>query len=910
VGRRDECRTLETVLEAARSRRSGVLVVRGEPGVGKTALLQYAIELAVGFTVIRAVGVESEMELPNAALHQLCIPMLDHLVGLPVAQRNALEVTFGLSSGPVADPFLVGLAVLGLVAERTEKRPLLCVIDDAHWVDRTSAQVLGFVARRLLAESVVMLFGAREPRDELKGLPELIVERLGEADARDLLASVIRWPLDERVREQILAESRGNPLALLELPRGHAAVQLAGGFRLPGALSLSGRIEENFLRRFEALPEDTQRLMVVAAAEPVGDPALLWRAGKRLGIVAPALEPAESAGLIEVGRRVRFRHPLVRSAVYRAAVPEVRWEVHRALADATDAQSDPDRRAWHRAHASSMPDEDVAAELERTAGRAQARAGLAAAAAFLDRAVALTPDEGRRAERALAAAHAKFHAGETEAAMALLVEAESASLDELGGARVELLRAQIEYSMHRGSEAAPMLLRAATRLEPLDAALARATYREALNAATWADSSDTGVGVVEVARAVLAAPALERPTPTGYLLEGAALQCTQSFAAGVPMLKRALSAFRSGEIPDAEQVEWSVLLYRTAVDLWDDESWDLLASRCVELARGSGALPALLFGLNARIVADAFMGELPAGFSRMGELTAVCEVTGSDLPPYAPLALAAWRGGETEVSELSGATIKEAQARGETLTLSAAEWAVTVFYNGVGRYEEALAAARRAVEYRHLGFSGWSLAELIEAATRRGKLKLASAALDQLGARARDCGSEWALGIEARSRALLRESDEAELLYLDAVERLGRTRLRPELARAHLLYGEWLRRENRRIDARDQLRTAHDKFTAMGIGGFAERAERELLATGERVRKREAEAREQLTAQERQVARLARDGLSNPDIAARLFISARTVEYHLHKVFTKLGIHSRRELASARLGSESELVAA
>ena len=892
---------LDALLDGARAGRSGALVVRGEAGVGKSALLEYAVESASDLNVVRALGVESEMELAFSGLHQLCARMLDQLERLPEPQQNALAVTFGLSEGVVPDRFFVGAAVLGLFAAVSEERPLVCVIDDAQWLDRSSAQTLAFVARRLLAESVVILFASREGA-ELEGLPELVVEGLRETEARQLLASVIPWPLDEQVREQIVAETRGNPLALLELPRGVPPAQLGGGFGLPGALALSARLEQTFLRRLEAMPPETQLLLLVAAAEPAGDAALLARAAERLGIPMNALQAADEVGLVEVGPGTRFRHPLVRSAIYRAAAAEDRRRVHFVLAEVTDPELDPDRRAWHRAQASSVPDEGVATELERSAGRAQARGGLAAAAAFLERAVALTPDETRRAQRALAAAQAKFEAGAPASAAVLLEAAEAGPLDELGRARVEMLRAQVAYSQKRGSDAPPLLLRAAKRLEPLDAALSRAAYREALNAATWADSSGEGVGVLDVAQAVLAAPLPERPSAAALLLEGAARQCTDGFAAGVPLLKRALSALRSGDISDEEQLEWSVLMYRSAVDLWDDEGWYVMASRCVELARRSGALPALHFALNARVVADAFMGDLSGGASRLEELKAVCEVIASELPPYSPLALAAWTGHEAEVSELVATTTTEALARGETLALSAAEWAAAVLYNGLGRYEHALAAAGRAVDYQHLGFSGWSLAELIEAAARRGTPERAADAMKQLAARAHDCGSDWALGIESRSRALLSEGEDADELYRDAIERLGRTRVRTELARGHLLYGEWLRRERRRLEAREQLRTAHEMFTAMGLEAFGGRAARELLATGERARKRTVETREDLTAQELQVARLARDGLSNPEIGARLFISPRTVEYHLHKVFTKLQIGSRSELQRALPG--------
>jgi len=904
-GRRIECAALDGVLDAARSGRSGVLVVLGDAGIGKTALLDYAMEAASDMRLVRAAGMESERNLDFATLHQLCVPLLDGLDRLPSPQRDALAVTFGLSCGTVPDRFLVGLALLTLLSEMAQDRPLLCVVDDAQWLDRASVQALGFVARRLLAESVVVLFGAREPGEDLRGLPELVVEGLRDADARHLLTSVIRWPLDERVREQIVAETGGNPLALLELPRGLSPAQLAGGFGLLGALSLPGRIEQSFVRRLEALPEDTQRLLVVAAAEPVGDPALLWRAASRLDIAGPVMEPAEAAGLLEVGARVRFRHPLVRSAVYDAAAPEDRRRAHLELAEVTDPELDPDRRAWHRAEASSEPDEELAGDLERSASRAQARGGLAAAAAFMERAVALTPDQKRRAQRALAAAQAKYHAGAPDMALALLATAEVGPLNELGRARVQLLRAQIAYSQHRGSDAPPLLLRAAKQLDSLDATLARATYRDALEAATWADSSEEGAGVLDVAQAVLAAPSPKPPSPAGLLLEGVAIQCTQDFAAGVPTLKRALTALRAGEVSPQEQLEWSVFTYRTAVDLWDDESWFVMADRFVELARSSGTLPLLHFALNARIVADAFAGTLAAGSSRMEELRVVCDVIGSELPPYSPLALAAWRGREAEVAELTAVATKAAAARGETLVLSAAQWAAAVLHNAQGRYEEAMSAAERAVDYQHLGFSGWSLAELILAAARSGKFERAAAALRELDTRARDCGSEWALGVVARSRALLSAGADADELYREAIERLGRTRVRAELARAYLHHGEWLRAQRRRPEARGQLRTAREMFLAMGVEAFAARAERELSATGERVHKRAIETRQVLTPEEAQIARLARDGLSNPEIGGRLFISPRTVEYHLHKVFAKLGVRSRDQLSRRCLVSRA-----
>ena len=899
LGRRSERETLDQLLDGARTGRSGVLVLRGDPGIGKTALLEYAVQSGSDLRVVRAVGVESEMELAFAALHQVCAPLLDRLDRVPRPQRDALETTFGLRPGAAPDRFLVGLAVLTLLSEVSEECPLLCVVDDAHWLDRASAQVFAFVARRLLAESVVMLFGSREPGDELRGLPDLVVDGLQDADARGLLASVIPWLLDVRVREQILAETRGNPLALLELPRGLSPEQLAGGFGLPGALPLSGRLEENFLRRFRALPESTQRLVLISAAEPAGDPALLWRAAAGLGVEREALQLAERAGLMDVGGAPRFRHPLVRSAVYRAASPEERRAAHRALAEATDAKLDPDRRAWHLGEATSGRDEDVAGELERAAGRAKARGGLAAAAAFLERSTTLTIEPAHRAQRALAAAQTAYESGSFDGALALLATAEAGPGDEFQSARVELLRAQIVFASRRGSDAPPMLLEAARRLERLDARLARETYLEAFSAAQFAGRLARGVGVREVAEAARAAPAPAQPAdPADLLLAGLALRFTEGYAAGAPKLKCALDAFRSDELAGEQWLRWIWVVSRSAVDLWDDETWNVLAARHLDVIRKTGALSVLPLAISQRISALASAGGLAAAAPLIDELEEVAAATSTQLPPYALLVAAARRGREREVSQLIDTTVEPVIARGEGLALSATHWARAVLLNGLGRYEEAFAAAERgSAHVDDMGFYNWSLAELVEGAVRSGHGDRGRAALSRLCDTTRAAGTDWALGIEARTRALLSDGEVGESLHREAVERLGRTRIHVELARAHLLYGEWLRREHRRLDARGQLRTAHEMFTAMGVEAFGQRAERELVATGDRVRKRSVETREELTAQEAQIARLARDGLSNPDIGARLFISPKTVEYHLHKVFNKLGISSRNQLA-------------
>jgi DNA-binding CsgD family transcriptional regulator len=902
TGRRSECTVFETLLAGVRGGRSGVLVVRGEAGVGKTALLEYAVESASDVRVLRVLGVQSEMEVAFAALHQLCAPILDRLPRLPGPQRDALGTVFGLGLGPAPSRLLVGLALLSLLSEVAEEGPLLCVVDDGQWLDTASAQAMAFAARRLLAEPVAFLFAAREPAQELYGLPELEIQGLRIGDARALLASVVPGRLDERVRDVIVAETRGNPLALLELPRGLSSAQLAGGFGVTSALSLSARIEESFLRQLESFPEDTQRLLLVAAAEPSGNPTLVWGAAAQLGIAPGALAPARAAGLLEVGGQVTFRHPLVRSAVYEAASLSERQSVHAALAEVTDPEADPDRRAWHRAQAASGPDEEVAEELERSAGRAQARGGLAAAAAFLARAAELTLDPSPRAQRALAAAQAKHQAGAFDAALGLLATAEAGPLDELRLARVDLVRAQIAFAVRHGRHGPPLLLRAAKRLEPLDRSLARETYLEALTATLFAGRLNDGLGVLEVAGTARSAPpAAEPPRATDLLLDGLAALTTEGYAVGAPMLRRAVSAFRDQEISAAErELRWLPLACWMAHGTWDDRSWDVLSARLIEQARDVGALTVLPIGLGLRFALELFAGEFAAAESLADEAEALSEVTRRDFAPLHALLLAAWRGRQEETARLIETFTEPVVAWGEGQWLTATHFSTAVLYNGLGRFEEALVAAEQAREYPYeLGHANFAMGELVEAAARSGKPARAAETVERLSEMARATATDWALGSEACARALVSDGETAEALYREAIERLGRTRIRVQLARAHLLYGEWLRRERHRLDAREQLRTAHQMFGRIGMEAFARRAERELLATGERVRKRAVETLDDLTPQEHQIAQMARNGLSNPEIGARLFISPRTVKYHLQKVFTKLDISSRGQLDRA-----------
>jgi DNA-binding CsgD family transcriptional regulator len=908
AGRRSECGVLDQLVGAVRAGASRALVISGEAGIGKTALLDYVAAQAPESRVVRAAGVQSEMELAFAGLQQLCAPLLDHLGRLPEPQRDALRTAFGISAGAAPDRFVVGLAVLSLLSEAAAGQPLICLVDDQQWLDRASAQALGFVARRLEAESVGLVFAARRPTDDVAGLPKLVIGSLREPDARALLDNVLTGPLDERVRDQVVTETRGNPLALLELVRGLTPAELAGGFGLPARMPLSGGIEESFGRRVATLPAQTRLLMLIAAADPTGDPVLVWRAAGRLRVGAGAAVPAAGAGLLEFGARARFRHPLVRSATYRWASPQDRLDVHRALAEVTDPDLDPDRRAWHRAQAAPGPDEQVAGELELSAGRADARGGMAAAAAFLERAATLTPEPGRRAQRLLAAARAKRDAGAQDEALGLLVAVEAGPPDAMRTAEVEQLRGQIATMQRRRSDGARLLLSAARHLEPLDASLARETHLEALLAAVWAgDSGDPG-GVLQAAKTARAAPpAAEPPRAADVILDALARRLTEGYAAAAPELARGVEltlALTGDTRLQAGNWLWPVGAsagQMAAQELWDAESARALAVRVAQAARDAGALVLLQFALNFLAVFHLLAGELTTAAGLLEEDRLIAGATGNPPVAYTDMLLAAWRGREAQAAELIEATTREATARGQGRLASFAAYAAAVLYNGLGRHDAARDAAWPAFEHDHLGYGAFLAPELAEAASRTGDAALVRAVLEWLSERTRVTPGDWALGIEARLRALL-GGEAADRWYRESIERLRRAGLHAELARSQLLYGEWLRRERRRGEAREQLRTAHVLLDAMGIQAFAARARRELAATGETARKRTVATGTELTAQETQIARLARDGLSNPEIGTRLFLSARTVQYHLGKVFAKLGITARSQLGRALPG--------
>jgi DNA-binding CsgD family transcriptional regulator len=908
-GRSSECALLDDVIGAVRAGESRTLVLHGEAGIGKTALLNYVVESAADMRLLRAAGVESEMELAFASLHQLCAPLLEAVERLPPPQRHALEIAFGLSEGPAPDRFLVGLALLTLLSDAAEERPVLCVVDDAQWLDEVSVRTLAFAARRLLAEPVGLLLAARVAASDLQGLPDLEVLGLHNGDARAILHSAVPFRLDDRVRDRIVAETRGNPLALLELPRGLTLTQLAGGFGLLDAQALPTRLEESFQRRLEALPDQARLFLLVAAAEPVGDPLLVWRAAERLGIEGLAAD-ADTGGLLTIAESVTFRHPLVRSAVYRSAPVEQRRAVHMALAEATNRKVDPDRRAWHLAAATLGPDEEVARELEQSAGRAQARGGVAATAAFLQRAVALTRDPDQRPERVIAAAEASFLAGAFDAALGLAATAEAGAVDEFQCARLDLLRGNVAFASGRVSDAPPLLLKAARRLESLDDELARQTYLTAWGAASVAGGQLAGEGaLLEISHAVQALPPRPgAPRPLDLLLDGLALLTTDGHGAATPTLQAAAKAL--DDIPLEDVLRWGWMAMAASNAVWDNDGAHAISARQVQMVRDAGALAELPIYLSALGIASAWNGDFAGAAANIAEADSIAAATGSRFSPWILLRLRALQGREAEASVAIASAIEEAAAGAQGFA-TYAYWAAAVLYTGLARYEEAASWARKSTsDTSELFVSVWALPELVEAAARAGDAELARDALERLAETTQPCDTDLALGIEARCRALLlSDAAAADAAYREAIDRLSRTRLRPDLARAHLLYGEFLRRVGRRVHAREQLRSAHEMFVAIGMDAFAERTRRELVATGEKVRKHSPETRDELTPQEEQIARLARDGLSNPEIGAQLFLSPRTVEWHLHKVYTKLGISSRRQLRIA-LSDEPALASA
>lgn len=900
-GRDHECAILDGLLKQVRDGRSGVLLLRGEPGIGKTALLQYLMATGSDLTLVRFTGVESEMELPYAALHDLCSPILDGLGALPEPQQRALSVALGLSMGESPDKFLVALGALGLFAAASELGPMLCVVDDAQWLDQASAQVLGFIGRRLLAEPIGLVLAARaavNSPDHLAGLPELCVDGVDHGAARRLLGSVTVKRIDEDVLDRIVDETQGNPLALLELGARMTTAGFAGGFSAVGGSTLTGRIEDEYRNRLSALPKDTQQLVLLAAADPVGDAAVIQRAAATIGLRWEAVTAAVDGGLLTVGATVRFRHPLLRSAAYRVAGDE-RRAAHKALAEVTDPITDPDRRAWHRAYAAAAPDEEVAAELIGSADRARGRGGLAAAAAFWERAVALTPDVTDRSSRAVKAAEADYAAGDLDAVGRLLAEAEAGPLTELERAKVELLRAQVVFTLYRGGRAPAMLLHAATRLRELDLDLARLAYLQALVAAMYAGRLGEPEIRLAIARGAQSLPVDPAPTPASQtLVRGIATWIADGYVTGAPILKDAVRQYLDGS-PDPDSIGFA--FNAMALHLCDDSASHSLLNTQAELARNSGMLCWLPLELGVLAEFYLYAGDLVRADTLRIEADTIDPAIAAAHAPRIALMVDAWRGDEGAVLAQIAALTAAATSRGEGHLLGYVDYARAVLYNGLAEHASAVDAAGRAGEDGDVVplLTSRGLYELVEAASRCGRPRLAGEAAEHLSAIAVASGTDFACGMAARSRALVAADDDADALYREAIERLSRTRMTMHVARARLSYGEWLRRQNRRIDARAQLKPAYASFTDLGANGFADRARRELQATGEKVRRRSGSDDDMLTPQEEQIAQLARERRTNTEIGAQLFLSTRTVEWHLHKIFAKLGIGSRRELDAA-----------
>lgn len=904
-GRAAESSRLDSLLRSARAGHSAVAVLRGETGIGKTALIEHLLSSTSDVQVLRTVGVESDMELPYAGLHRLVYPLAAGIDKLPDPQRRALDTAFGRASGPAPDRFLVGLAVLDLIATASLNAPVVCIVDDAQWLDKVSAQTLSFVARRLQIERVVMLFALRDMTDELRGLPELPVTGLAVPDARELLDAAVLGRIDARVRDRIVAEARGNPLAILEFLGDLTPADVAGGYHRPDAHPVAATVESRYLQRMSTLSDDARLLLALAAAEPIGDPALLTRAATGLGIAVSAFDAVRSSGLIDIDSRVRFRHPLVRSVAYRDADADRRHRVHAALACSIDAEADPDRRAWHRALAASEPDESVAEELAHAAERAQQRGGIAATAAFLARAFELTPDPALRGTRALTAAQAKRRAADFDAAADLVAAAALAPLDALDDARRLHLAAQLAFHRRRANHDGPPLAdhvasmaEAAQRLAPQDAGEADQAFLEALCGLVYAGRVGESAAVVEIARAAVRhCDGSEGARPVGLLAAGIARRMVSDAATAVLAMRTATSAITE------HNWQWEAFplaLEVTAHEIWDDDAWERLSTIAVQVATETAALQVLPTALVSRAGVQVMAGELAAARLSIAEADDISAAVGYAPLRYHKLTLVSWAGDEGETTAMAEAALRDGMQRGEHRAIALSAYAVGVLNNGLGRYQVALAALQPACDYDDLGIAGWNLSELVECAVRAGRRDVAADALAKLQARTQAAGTPWGLGISARSAALLADHDAAEPLYRAAIEYLGRSRVKVQLARGHLLYGEWLRRMNRRNDAREKLRLAHDMLREFGVHAYADRARRELLALGETAVKR-ARSGTALTPQETQVAKLAAAGLTNTEIGSQLFISAHTVEWHLSNVYAKLAIKSRRQLRTVQI---------
>ena len=899
VNRETELEAVEGLLAAARGGSSAVLVLRGRPGVGKTMLLEHAIGRASGLRVGRVGGVDSEFDLPYAALHQLLAPFLEEIEALPGPQRDSLASTLGLIEVERSDRFLTALGVLTLLSNAAQDTGLLCAVDDAEWLDEASAQVLSFVARRLVSEGIAMLFtfGAAHPTSvALVPFRELNFEGLSQVASRELLDREVEGTLDSGVRDRLVIEAEGNPLALIELAQLLTAEQLAGLAPLPKALPLGDRLEQGLMRNVRGLSSDARSILVLVATERSGDPGLLRRAADGLGLSQTAIDDAES--VLRLGAQITFRHGFVRSAVYALASETTRRDAHLALAEAMDPDADEDRIAWHRAAASVDADETVAADLEASARKARDRGGQVAAAAVLELAAELTPDPSRRAARLLVAADADLAAGALSKADTLLSQLTPKLLDDEQRAEAQRLRGTLALARGDKGSSSTLLIEAARVLAPFDLRKARDTCLDALATAMFAGRLASDRGMREAVECARSMPEPTQTTAADVLLDAFATLVDEGSAAAAPVLRRGVGL--AGESGDLRAIGPA---FQAAFELWDDEALHTLAQRRVDLARGSGAFVALPNALNQLGAYEVLVGRFDAAeacFEEADEISAATGYAGIlGKTGVGPLILAAWRGEDARTRALAEVCSRDGTARGFGTFVGFAQSALGVLELGLGRYHEAMIAVQDAGLDQILVTR--TLPDLVEAAVRCGEEQLATQAAGELAESTTASGTDWALGVLARSQALLVAGREAEGLYREAIDHLRRSRARTQLARARLVYGEWLRRERRRRDAREELRAASQLFESMGALAFADRAQSELAATGERVHRRTPETLELLTPQERRIATLVSEGAPNAEVAAQLFISSRTVEYHLAKIFRKLRISSRSELARSLL---------
>lgn len=888
---------------------SSTLLLDGGAGIGKTALLDYLVERAPGVQLLKVTGTQSEVELAYAALHRLCRPLMDVMPALPVPQRQALETTFGLGTSPFPGKFLVGLAVLSLLSEASRSRPVLCVVDDAQWLDKTSAEVLGFVARRLEAESVGMVFAVRSASDvpQLEGITRLTVGGLEDAAARLLLSSLEHGPIDPNAMERIVDEADGNPLVLIESARAFNRGEIETGIILTAVAPDPSNLEEHFGRRLKLLPADTQQLLLIAAAEPMADPQVIQAAAVRLRISPDWLEPAVDAGLCHTGVSVRFRHPLVRSAAYRTGSPAAIRAAHAALASVMPDDSDPVLLAWHRAQACETTDEDVSLELMAAASRVSARGAPAAAAALLRQAQQVTAHETLKAECSVRIAQAELAAGEFDGAERDLAGLSPGLLSPELRAEAKLTEARLAFARQRGGAAVPLLLEAADQLVALDANKAEQTYLEAFSAALFGGHLGQS-DLREVATRWRAAGLPARNGPVHQLLDGLGLVVTDGGTSAWTRLDEALSTLQVPGGRDSPPITSLWVASVAAAGAWDIEGWNVISRRLVAISRNAGDYSELPAALSSHAFVHLFTGDLKSAAEAVEESTTITSITGGQISPYGAIGVAAIGGQEVDLDDLVEATVPSAERRSDATGISISCWGAALLNNSMGRYEDAFSWSSRARPLFHAlhASSVWALVELIESASRTNRPADAHAALTLLASATRPSGNGWGLGVLARSQGLVSHGSEAEDLFSEALRLLEPTRCIVDFARTALVYGEWLRRHKRLSDSRTQLGRALQLFESIGATAFAGRAARELQAAGSQVRKPSAATSTVLTTQESQIAQLVKQGLTNDEVATRIFLSPRTVEYHLAKVFRKLEISSRHQLATAAAGDLDE----